>query len=289
MGDAYSYPSHVRLQQVGTQYISKNIIMKLKSTSLAIMAFSAIAAVSSQGAVIFSQDFGTNDTLATYVSSNTPSSGQFNAINTSGAGTVISVTTGVLTFTRTANAGSYSRTTDFTSIPSAIIYKLDLTVSGNTSAQTTAAVFQVGSAFGTANAAENIADTYARFGINFGATAGEFGIRDVTNGTSSALFAGTQTITWVMNNTGSSLNYLAPTSASTALANDTADLWVGSTKILNGVTIQTASQTITDLKFAFTTGTGTIGIDNIQISVIPEPSAALLGGLGMLALLRRRR
>lgn len=29
--------------------------------------------------------------------------------------------------------------------------------------------------------------------------------------------------------------------------------------------------------------------DNIQVSVIPEPSTALLGGLGMLALLRRRR
>jgi hypothetical protein len=290
MGDAYSYPSHVRLQQVGTQYISKNIIMKLKSTSLAIMAFSAIAAASSQGAVIFSQDFSTNNTVATYVSSTTPNSGQFNAISSSGVGTVVSVTTGVLTFARTTgNTGSYSRTSDFTTIPSAIIYKLDLTVSGNTAAQTTAAVFQVGSAFGTANAAENIADTYARFGINFGATAGEFGIRDVTNSTSSALFAGTQTITWVMNNTGSSLNYFAPTSASTALANDKADLWVGTTKILNSVAVQTTSQTITDLKFAFTAGTGTIGIDNIQITVIPEPSAALLGGLGMLALLRRRR
>lgn len=30
-------------------------------------------------------------------------------------------------------------------------------------------------------------------------------------------------------------------------------------------------------------------IDNFQVSVIPEPSAALLGGLGMLAFLRRRR
>lgn len=29
--------------------------------------------------------------------------------------------------------------------------------------------------------------------------------------------------------------------------------------------------------------------DNVQVEVIPEPSAALLGGLGMLALLRRRR
>ncbi len=30
-------------------------------------------------------------------------------------------------------------------------------------------------------------------------------------------------------------------------------------------------------------------VDNLSVSIIPEPSAALLGGLGMLALLRRRR
>jgi hypothetical protein len=30
-------------------------------------------------------------------------------------------------------------------------------------------------------------------------------------------------------------------------------------------------------------------IDNLSITAIPEPSAALLGGLGLLALLRRRR
>lgn len=35
--------------------------------------------------------------------------------------------------------------------------------------------------------------------------------------------------------------------------------------------------------------TGTAFFDNIQVSVIPEPRAALLGGIGMLCLLRRRR
>ncbi len=34
---------------------------------------------------------------------------------------------------------------------------------------------------------------------------------------------------------------------------------------------------------------GTAFFDNVQVSVVPEPSAALLGGLGLLALLRRRR
>ncbi len=34
---------------------------------------------------------------------------------------------------------------------------------------------------------------------------------------------------------------------------------------------------------------GTALFDNVQVSVIPEPSTALLGGIGLLALLRRRR
>jgi len=33
----------------------------------------------------------------------------------------------------------------------------------------------------------------------------------------------------------------------------------------------------------------TVEVDNLVISTIPEPSAVLLGGLGLLALLRRRR
>lgn len=38
-----------------------------------------------------------------------------------------------------------------------------------------------------------------------------------------------------------------------------------------------------------TTNTGTRDFSNFSLTAVPEPSAALLGGLGMLALLRRRR
>jgi MYXO-CTERM domain-containing protein len=48
----------------------------------------------------------------------------------------------------------------------------------------------------------------------------------------------------------------------------------------------------TDIRIGFWQGTsGNAGLDNVAVSVtpVPEPSAALLGGLGMLCLLRRRR
>ena len=40
-----------------------------------------------------------------------------------------------------------------------------------------------------------------------------------------------------------------------------------------------------------TAGTGTVRMDNVVINgtLVPEPSAALLGALGMIGLLRRRR
>ncbi len=52
-----------------------------------------------------------------------------------------------------------------------------------------------------------------------------------------------------------------------------------------------AFQNLTDtaVQFRWNTAVGGIDIDGIVINAIPEPSAALLGGLGMLALLRRRR
>jgi hypothetical protein len=52
------------------------------------------------------------------------------------------------------------------------------------------------------------------------------------------------------------------------------------------------NQTIVALRFDdFDNGTGNneMRIDNLLITAVPEPSSALLGGLGMLALLRRRR
>lgn len=53
----------------------------------------------------------------------------------------------------------------------------------------------------------------------------------------------------------------------------------------------TLASGITGLRFNFSGGqqNGGVGYKELDVTVIPEPSTALLGGLGLLALLRRRR
>jgi len=237
----------------------------MKSFTLLLIALTGLMLLSTTAqAQLFSQNFSSSTVVADYVSA-TPNNGQFNDINTSGAGTVISINSGTLQFARTADTGIFARTTDLSAPPpSAILYKVDVTVSGNSVLTQPAAFFQVGSNFGTGFATETSTNTYAQFGITFTTTAGTFRVRN--GATDSADFSGTQTITWALNNSGSTLSYLAPDASTETVANDTADIWVGTTKIFNDVAVTTATQQITDLKFVFQSGAGTIQIDNIQVT-----------------------
>jgi hypothetical protein len=64
------------------------------------------------------------------------------------------------------------------------------------------------------------------------------------------------------------------------------------TGIIDGNTVATDTFTwdaANDMKIVFAGYPGGALVDNIVVSTIPEPRAALLGGLGLLALLRRRR
>ncbi|MCX6168950.1 MAG: T9SS type A sorting domain-containing protein [Ignavibacteriales bacterium] len=216
---------------------------------------------------IFSQNFTSSSTLSDYINSTSPNSGQWNAIGSSNANGTVLISNNALVFTRTTdpNSMSFSRTTDFSPTPTGMVYSFVIAVSGNTVAQTTAAVFQVGSVFGTANSAEANANVYARFGINLTATDGTFSIRDIGAGTNSATLSGAQSITWYLNNTGSTVTYTGPDGSSEAVANDTWDLWAGTAKIMNDKAATTVSQSMTDLKFAFTAGTGAIILDNFLI------------------------
>lgn len=251
----------------------------------AFLLLAALVCIFMSGAAqaqLFVQNFSSSTNVADYVST-TPNNGQFNAIGTAGAATTVSINGGTLQYTRTSatgSAGTFSRTTDFPFVPAAIIYEVDITVSGNSTAQTTAAVFQVGSGFSTNNSAEANANVYARFGINLSATTGCFSIRNISTSTNSAEVCGTQRITWVMNNSNTTLTYTAPDNSQQTVAIDTADIYIGTTLVFDDVAVLTPTQTITDLKFAFTAGIGTIQIDNIEINSFATltASAAAISG-----------
>jgi hypothetical protein len=105
-----------------------------------------------------------------------------------------------------------------------------------------------------------------------------------SNGTeigSSATMNDGQSISFVLSNasgTGSAFNSDG--------ANDTVKMFVGGvlTNTFTGLDLNPADQFI-----SFHANSSVANIDNLSITAIPEPSAALLGGLGALALLRRRR
>lgn len=88
--------------------------------ALAIMS----TASSANAAVLFSQDFSASSTVSTYASNGSPNSGQWDAVSTSNAsGTAITITSGALQYARTANAGAFSRTTDFSPTPTSLMCK----------------------------------------------------------------------------------------------------------------------------------------------------------------------
>ena len=182
-------------------------------------------------AQLFTQDFNSSSAVSDYVNSTSPTNGQFNSVGTSGPGTLVSINAGQLRFVRTDQAGSYSRTKDFSPTPTSLIYKFDVTVSGNSGAATTAATWQVGSEYGNASSGEENSKTHSKIGLNIGTSPGQFGVRIIGAGINSMFFLGKQTVSWYINNSGASLSYTSPDASTQTVGNDTFDLWIGTTQV----------------------------------------------------------
>src|SRR5436190_2970708 len=227
-------------------------------------------------AQLLQQDFSASTSTATYVSA-TPNNGQFDALGVT-AGTAVSInTTGSnkLEFVRTGGSGGFSRITDFSPTPTSLIVRFDLTLSGNSVSATTGATWWLGSGLATTNSGPANANVHSRVGLNVAPTAGSFGLRDIGGGTNSAIYSGTQTITWVVNNSGATMTYRTPSGIEESVANDTWDLWVGTTKEFNDIAATTAAQTLTDFKFLWTNGSATVDHDNFLVDPIPAtPTSA---------------
>jgi hypothetical protein len=232
-------------------------------------------------ALIFSQDFSASTDMAQYVSAS-PDSGQWNDI-TGG-----SISLGALRFDRpltSSAAGSFTRNSDLAPAPDALIYKFDLSVGTTTSSASGAALWQVGTGFSTTvNGAEAGNKVFAQFALDFTDTHGGFTFRDPQGNRtySGGSFSGSGLrLTWVVNQSGSPLQYSAPNGTVQSVGNNRWDLWASYQSIFDEALVTTTADPMTDLKFAFTGGKGTITLDNFSIdslSAVPEPAATSLVG-----------
>lgn len=226
-------------------------------------------------AQLYSQTFSTtlastsgSTTGAPYCASS-PNASQLNIIASNGAGCSYEVpsATNRLTFSRTGNVGMFTRSTDFNPIPTAAFYKFDLTVSGNSSAQDNAALFQMGFGFSTSTFGSE-SQAHGSFGINFTSTPGQFTLRNAANTASSIAFSGTQTITWVINNNGSTVSYVAPDGSIQTVGDDKDDIWVGNTLAFDETNAFDPARSLRNIKFVFHAGVGTIELDNIVVAPV---------------------
>lgn len=217
-----------------------------------IIGFLNLVTYASSGqTTLFQQDFSTGSALSDYISASSPGATKFNGIT----GPSASIVNGALQFDRPNNGttGHFAHTTDFSPTPGSLYIQLDFeVVSATATAGNSALLFYVGNGFSNGPGNPSNADIYARFGINFTGNGHEFSVRHIpvggTGSFNSATFTGRQTLTFVLNNTGYTVTYLQPGGGVQTLSNDTYDLWIGSSEVVNGQPVITPTQTMTDFK-----------------------------------------
>ncbi|HEX9955989.1 MAG TPA: hypothetical protein VGA96_01995 [Fibrella sp.] len=218
--------------------------------TLIVSLFVLLASRNYAQTTLFQQDFSSSTSIASYISS-TPGTDKFNGLS----GPSATIVNGTLQFNRTTNGttGGFAHSTDLSPASNSLYIQLDFEVVSTTAvAGSSALVFYVGSGFTSSPTSPDVADQYARFGIGFTNTGGQFTVRYIGPGgagsVSSSPFTGKQTLTFVLNNTGSIVTYLQPGGGTQTLANDTYDLWVGTTEVFNGRAVLTPTQSTTDFK-----------------------------------------
>ena len=79
-------------------------------------------------------------------------------------------------------------------------------------------------------------------------------------------------ITWVINNSGQILTYLAPNGSSETVGNDKFDLWVGTRRAFEEIAAESGGVPLNDMKFYFNGGVGTIAFDDLKVTgIVDDP------------------
>lgn len=251
--------------------------MNFKPLAL-LSAISALVAARSSAVVVFSDDFSTNGSL---LGTTADIGGVWTITGTSVINplTVASTALGVATTGQDAYAGLSA------SVPSiagnAIITTFSLTVS---------AVQTGGDYF--LHLSDPVATTsnfYSRIYARSSATSGfyQLGIQS-NSGTGNVITYGTSEIAL-----GQTIAVGLTWTFVAGAANDTLSLTTDGNSYISGYTwtgnAEPAQITAVNIRQGSATTAPTLTVDNLQVNAVPEPTIAILGGLGLLTLLRRRR
>ena len=257
------------------QHFKTAILLYLAIFGLSQKSFSQL--YNQQFATTLAASSNSSITTGTYCNT-TPSNSQLNFIGSNGPGCGYEVPAGTqkLTFTRTANAGTFVRSSEFSPVPTSAFIKFDVTVSGNTITQTNGAMFQMGFGLTSNYAAENSSKSHANLGINWTGTNGQFSLRNAQNNTSTSNFTGTQTVLWVINNsaTASQISYMGPDGNLQTVADDKEDVWIGNTLVFDDMSAWDGARSLRTFKFIFTAGLAKIELDNFTVDVLPAAPVA---------------
>ncbi|MEZ4962689.1 MAG: T9SS type A sorting domain-containing protein [Saprospiraceae bacterium] len=219
-----------------------------------------IIGISDLGAQLFYQDFQSSSNVPDYIGTG---ANQFDNVGSSGPGVTVSISSGSLQYVRTSgNSGVFVKL-GLGPVPlMKFVFTLEVpNASANT---TTAALIRIGQGYPTNFGSPSNSLTHTRLGINLIASSG-FQLRDIGTGNNSPTFAGIQTITLVLNHSGSTANYIDPNGNTSSIANDRSDVWIGNAIIFDEMNI-TSSVNLSDIQMLFNNGAGTIRFDNFLIT-----------------------
>ncbi|WP_298767172.1 T9SS type A sorting domain-containing protein [uncultured Polaribacter sp.] len=238
-------------------------------------------------AQVFIQDFEGSTAVSDYVST-VPSIGEFNGLTQGQTGLTTTITNGALQFERTNTATMFAyRNFNFSENPTLVQFQFDFELE-NYQSGTQNPLFSVfiGNSFSNASFGTN-SSFASRFGILGKDGSNEFRVTTVDNingAPSSGFFTGKQTITFIINNSGSSQNFDAPDGNSTTIPTGRMQVWVGTTKAIDNFSlrnIESPKADITGFKIQATSrsGLGTFSFDNIEFKDLLNTSGET-GGAG---------
>lgn len=239
-------------------------------------------------APLFEQDFSASSTVSDYVYA-TANETQLNEILSTGTTTTAPIiSSGMLRFdgTNGTSKSNFTRTTDFISTPTSAVVKFDISFTSVGTGANQSAIFYIGTGMATGTGGVAPTATAAHSRLQFATSASSstgFQIRNAAttnvgpDGTNTTYFTGKQTITFVVNNSGASISYLAPDGTTESVADDKEDIWVGTYKAVNDDGAWGPTKALTDFAFYYLNGAMKIDIDNITINGIASAPSSSAG------------